>query len=326
MNSFLGLEVYYNIPLSLFTTFRIGGKAKILAIAHNKNELIKIISIAREKKLPFLIIGQGSNLLFSDEGFDGLVIINKSKEFKWKSKDLIEIESGITLEELFYYTWRRGLSGIEYLAGIPGTVGGAVRGNAGAYGHSIGELVREVKLLGQKGNINAIPASEVKFSYRNSTFKQGNFIGEVIVSVTLQLKPALDKIKLLKVREMDLQRRATSLPSLPSAGCIFKNPIICDTCKRQEIAIFLNVKEEELFKDNKMSVGKVIELLELKGKQIGDAMVSNLHGNFIVNCGKASASEIKELIFFIREEVKKQLDILLELEIEIFPPPKFNSL
>ncbi|MBM3250617.1 MAG: UDP-N-acetylmuramate dehydrogenase [Candidatus Nealsonbacteria bacterium] len=289
--------------LSEHTTFKIGGPAKYFFIAKNKNELIEAIKWAKEKKLPLFVLGGGSNVLALDQGFDGLVIKVQSSNFKiftpHQSKDwcgakskIIYAEAGAGIKDLVELTERKSLTGFEWAAGIPGTIGGAVYGNAQAFDGKMSDAIKSVEILDAKNfKIKNLLKKQCQLSLKNSIFKKNKDF--IILSVILKLKKG-DKRKIQKkIKEnLDLRRRRHPL-NFPSAGSVFIN------------------------KSKKFPSSFLIEQCGLKGKRVGDAYVSEKHSGFIVNLGKAKAKDILELIKIIKKEVRKKFKINLKEEIRM---------
>ena len=295
-----------NVSLKNYTTFKIGGPAKYFFETKNKKDLIKAILVAKSKKLPFFILGGGSNLLVSDEGFRGLVIkILFSKSYFLNSQ--ISAEAGTILAELLSATLNTGLTGLEWAAGIPGTVGGAIYGNAGTFKKSMKDITKTVTVLeikNQKSNIKNLRNKDCKFCYRNSIFKQKKNL--IILSATLQLKKG-NKLKIEKrIKEYLNYRKETQPLNFPSAGSVFKNP--------------KNFSAGELGEEDKSSslsfaAARLIEECGLKGKRIGNVKISEKHANFIVNLGGGKAKDVKKLINLAKKKIKEKFGITLEEEI-----------
>ena len=288
----LGLAVKTNEPLASHTTFKIGGPADFFVEVEEEEKLLKLIKLLKELKLPYFILGGGSNLLVADEGFRGVVVKIANCELPALpaggriANFKIIAGAGVSLGRLVELAAKNSLTGLEFAAGIPGTVGGAVRGNAGAWGQAIGDRVKRVKVLTPQGEIKWIGASDCHFSYRQSRFKKTK---EIILEVELELEKG-NKKEIQEKISQNLAKRATQ-PKEPSAGCIFVNP-------------------------KPLVAGELIDKCGLKGKRIGDAQISPKHANFIVNLGKAKAADVNKLIKLIKEKVKEKFGV--ELEEEIF--------
>ena len=300
-----------HILLKNHTTFRIGGKARYFFIANNKKELIKAVVAARRCKIPFFILGWGSNVLFLDSGFKGLIIQLKNKKYEFK-KNKIYTESGVSIETLVKESTKRGLSGLEWAGGLPGTLGGAVRGNAGAFAGEIKDSVLQIEFLDENNNVKNFSKENCKFSYRNSIFKDKEFI---ILSCVLKLKKG-DKKELIKIAKDHIAYRKERHPlDYPNAGSIFKN------CDFEKIPLAIKKIFYEFIKTDPFPVvptAIIIAKSNLVGEKIGKAQVSKKHSNYIVNLGDARAKDVKKLIKAVKNKVKNKFKIDLEEEIKIF--------
>lgn len=301
-----------NILLAPYTTFKIGGKARYFYVAKNTAEIKKAVEFAKGLNLPYYIIGNGSNILVSDRGFDGLVIRVMNLNFEIADKGLY-VESGITLNKLVIDSVKEGLTGLEWLIGIPGTVGGAILGNAGAFGYSLGDVVESVKVL-DPDNLKeeTLSAKECDFSYRNSIFKTKKYI---ILGATLKLKKG-DKEENERMIKEYIAKRQGKHPAGPSAGSVFKNPLIKENQKAFK-GILKRYPEAEKFKETgKIPVGWLVEEYGLLGKKIGGAKIPDVHGNFIINTGNATAEDVVMLISLIKQKIRVNFNIQLEEEIQ----------
>lgn len=293
---FLGAELQRSIvgqvlleePLSRHTTFRIGGPADLLVLPANREDIEICLKFSREKGLPFYIMGNGSNLLVREKGIRGLVI-KTTRLSQVEVKDLsIRAEAGALLAKVLSMAQKAGLSGLEFAAGIPATLGGATVMNAGTPEGFLGEVVLKVEALDAEGRFLFLNGRELGFGYRKSRLKGS---GQVIVTVVLSLQPG-DPEEIARVIADRLALRQQKQPlAWPNAGCIFKNP-------------------------PDYAAGWLIEQVGAKGWRQGDAEVSTTHANFIINRGKATASDVLALIERIREAVFRRFGIYLELEIE----------
>lgn len=282
-------EIKTNIPLKKYTTFKIGGPARYFYITKTKKDLIKAILVAKKFKLPFFILGKGGNLLVSDKGYNGIVIKIQNTKYEIQNKK-IKSEAGVMLGKLINAATEVGLSGLEWAIGIPGTIGGAIYGNAGAFGKSIGDLVKEVEVFDLKEEkIKIFKKKNCHFDYRESIFKKNKNL--IILSAIFQLKKRNKKEIREKIKKYLNYRRETQPLELPSAGSIFKNP-------------------------QGFSAGKLIEKCGLKGKRIGNVKISEKHANFILNLGNGKAKDVKKLIELIKKKVKERFKIKLEEEIQ----------
>jgi UDP-N-acetylmuramate dehydrogenase len=306
------LKIKEKIPLKEYTTFKIGGPARYFFVAKNKEDLKNAILWTKKKKLPFFILGAGSNVLFSDKGFKGLIIKMQNLKCKIKNTKIIA-EAGVPLQKVVLKLAKKELSGLENLAGIPGTLGGAIWGNAGAFGREIGDVVKEVEILRINGltswRIEKLKNKDCKFGYRDSIFKRKK--NWIILEATLRLKRGKRKEIEEKIKEILKLRKEKQPLEFPSAGSVFKNVPIEKVSKR------IREKFKEKIKDGFLPAGVLIEAAKLKGFQIGGAKISEKNANFIVNVGNAKASDVKELMEKIKKEIKKKFKIQLEEEIKL---------
>ncbi|MDD5433642.1 MAG: UDP-N-acetylmuramate dehydrogenase [Candidatus Pacebacteria bacterium] len=285
-----------NIPLKDYTTFKIGGKAKYFFQAKSKEEIIEAIKWAQQKQLPFFILGGGSNVLISDKTYNGLVIQAKSQKSKVKIESqnlkVIEFEAGVSLGKVVGIAQQEGLTGMEWALGIPGTVGGAVYGNAGAFEQSMANVVEEVEAVdieNFKFKILSFKQEECKFGYRSSMFKQNKNL--IILSVKIKL-PIGNKAEIeKKMQDFFKIKKQTQPLEFFSIGSIFKNGE--------------NYKAAEL-----------IEQAGLKGKRVGGVEVSQKHSNFIVNNSRGKAKDVIKLVGIIKKQVKKKFNVELQEEIQ----------
>jgi UDP-N-acetylmuramate dehydrogenase len=277
--------------MSKHTSFKIGGNADVLISPRNKEEVLSAVKICSENKLPFYIIGNGSNLLVSDKGFCG-VIIKISKEFSDVSlinDTTIYCDAGILLSSLSAYALKNSLSGLEFASGIPGTLGGAVYMNAGAYDGEMKDVVVSADVLDADFNAIKLTNEELNFGYRTSTIEKENFI---VLGAEIKLKHGnIDEIK-AKTDDLNAQRRAKQPLDIPSAGSTFKRP-------------------------KGTFAGKLIMDCGLRGYSIGGASVSEKHCGFIVNNGNATANDVLMLIEYVQNIVFEKFNILLKPEIRI---------
>jgi len=297
-------DIQENVPLAPLTTFRIGGPARYLYLAKSKEEIIEAVRVVKESSLLFFILGGGSNLLVADAGFDGLVIKVQSSKIKVKNETL-EAESGAILGQVVTDSIKANLTGLGWAVGIPGTVGGAVYGNAGAFGYHLSEVVEKVEVLDENDQVRVLSNEDCQFGYRDSIFKHRPW---VILEATFKLKKG-KAVKSQKLIQEYLSRRKT--PSYPSAGSVFKNLEVRGL--RSEVREQI---PKEKIKGGIVPTGYLIEQCGLKGKQIGGAKISEKHANFIVNLGDAKASDVVELIKLTKEKIAEKFGIKLEKEIQ----------
>lgn len=282
------MKILKNEPLKNHSSFNIGGPADTFIIVDSIDELIQAIKKARQQNQKFLIIGHGSNLLFSDQGFQGTIIKNQSSKIKFNSFQ-VTADSGVVLNRLVKLSLDENLGGLEPFLGLPGTLGGAVYNNAHFQDKFIGDLITQIKILDQNNQIQVFSKTDCDFAYNHSRFQKTN---EIILEVTLDLASSANPelaANAIKIRQQ------TQPLNLPSSGCIFKNP-------------------------TDQSAGKLIDQAGLKGTKIGSAQVSEKHANFIVNTNNATAQDVQQLIKLIQQKIKGKFNIVLELEIFIIKP------
>ncbi|ADR18043.1 UDP-N-acetylmuramate dehydrogenase [Calditerrivibrio nitroreducens] len=275
-----------NEPLSKHCSYKTGGPARFFAEPKNNLELMLIWNFLQEKKLRYLVIGNGTNVLFDDAGFDGLILsLKKLNRFMIIDKNILTAGSGILLDDMVLFSIINNLSGIEHLSGIPGTVGGAIYMNAGAFDTEIKDVLYSVEIF-KDGEFTTLKASELSFSYRKSSIKD-----EIVVSGSFKLNFAKNDPH--KIRDDILNKRGEKQPlEYPSCGSVFKRP-------------------------PGTYAGKLIEECGLKGFSIGGAKVSEKHSNFIINFNNASSKDIKDLISHVKMVVFQKTGIMLEEEVKI---------
>lgn len=313
-------EVRTNISLKNYTTFKIGGSARYFFAAQSKEDLVKAVRAAKKFKTPFFILGGGSNVLVSDKGYGGLIIMNRTLNIPGVPPAVkilnskITAEAGILLGQLVNVAANGGLEGLEWASGIPGTVGGAIYGNAGTKKEFIGDIIKSVEVFDAKpGKVKKLSGKECKFGYRDSIFKHKKHL--IILSCQIQLKKGKSEDVKEKVGKFILNRRKTQPLNLPSAGSIFKNPAP-DASRRRgadpepELSVRYGAGPKGFF------AGELIEKCGLKGKKFGRAQISQIHANFIVNLGDARSKDVKGLIDLVKIKVKEEFGAKLEEEIQ----------
>lgn len=316
------VNLQQNVSLKDYSNYKIGGNAAYFLEVFSKEDLIEGIKNWHEISLDFpdnkkqiFVLGKGTNVLFSDDGFYGLVIKNSIKGIKVYG-NIITVGAGEEVASLLDFCIENSLSGLEWAGGLPGTVGGAVRGNAGAFNGEIKDNLSEVESLNCE-TLETIKRNnkDCKLSYRNSVFKKAA-INEVIISVAFNLKNGNKKEIETKTREKIEYRRAKHPLEYPNLGSIFKNVPIEKFSADQMKTLSQYIKNDPF---PVIPAAKLIFLAGLKGERVGDVMVSEKHTNFIVNMGSGRASEVKRLIGFIKDRIKEQFDIELEEEIMYLP-------
>lgn len=285
-------KISFDEPLKKHTTFKIGGPAKFFVSPADTPDLKLLVTLAKIHKIPVFVLGAGSNILAADRGIKGIALKLNSPFFTKVSNpnksNYLEAGSGLALRDLIQEAKERYLSGIEFLAGIPGTVGGALAMNAGAWGRNIGDLVEKVSIMDYNGRIKVLKKKDMKFGYRKS-----NLAKYIILGACLKLGKR-DKGQICaNIKRYLMKRRHTQSARLPNAGCVFKNP-------------------------PGGGAGRLIDLAGLKGKRSGRAIVSARHANFILNQGSARASDVLKLMSLIKRKVRERFNINLEPEIKIW--------
>lgn len=303
-----------NELLSRHTTFKIGGSADFFIEAKSEEEIIKSLDWAKENNKRVLILGGGSNVLVSDKGWSGLVIKIRLNFLEIAKEDdeyiFLNVGAGVPLARLVLDSVREGWSNLKWAAGIPGLVGGAVYGNAGAYGHSISEFVEEVRGVNiETKESKSFSKQEASFSYRESFFKEND--DWIITSVLIKLKKERDDNGMEEIKERIILRNK-KIPPYPSAGSVFKNIIVADLNEDQ-----LSKISKEMIKGGKLPTGWLIEQCQLKGKEKGGAMISSLHANYIINSDNAKARDVVYLMDLCKKKVWEKFKINLEEEIKL---------
>jgi UDP-N-acetylmuramate dehydrogenase len=288
-----GKNIQFHYPMAEYTTFKVGGQAEALYRAYDIEGLKRVLAYLGRERIPYMTLGRGSNILVKDDGLEGIVILLCGAlsriEEKRKADMSVLAGAGMRLADLLSYCRSSGLGGLEFLSGIPGTVGGAVAMNAGAFGEETAARVKEVHMFDKRGDlvVKSRP-SELVFSYRKLHLEEGSIIVRARFKLTPEAEGSIEK-KFLDY----LKRKKESQPlDYPSAGSVFKNP-------------------------PGNYAGGLIEKAGLKGVKIGGAMISEKHGNYILNTGGAKAKDILDLMYLAQEAVKKETGIQLEPEIRV---------
>jgi UDP-N-acetylmuramate dehydrogenase len=286
-----------NVPLSAFTTFRVGGPAEWFVEPRGSDEIIAALDIAREAGVAVTLLGGGSNVLIADAGVKGLVVHPKSGEVARVDGTRVRADAAVTINGLVRWTIVHGAAGLEAWAGTPGTVGGAIFGNAHFGGRLIGELVDSVDLVTRDGVRRSVPAGEMAFGYDRSRLQHS---GEILLSADFNVTDGEPARLRATARESLAYRKRTQPLETPSAGCVFQNP---------------EPGRDRVPEGIPWSAGALVDRAGLKGVRIGGASVSTTHGNFIVNDGSAQARDIRRLIDRCRSSVRQQFGVELRDEI-----------
>lgn len=290
MNLLKNYEYYENYNIKKYNTYKLEVIAKYLVFVKTKEELISLLKSLKENNIKYIILGNGSNVIFKDNYFDG-VIIKLDKLNKLEIKDnLVYVEAGYSLMKLSREILNYGLAGLEFAGGIPGLVGASVAMNAGAYNKDMAEVVKEATIINENNELITMTKDELEFEYRDSFLKKNKEYICVSVILEMEYGEKCESLELIKSRK---ERRMLSQPlEYPSAGSVFRNP-------------------------EGLSAGKLIEDVGLKGYNINDAEISTKHANFIINKGNCQGKDIIELIELIKKKVYEEYQIELILEQEI---------
>ena len=280
-------SVSFQAPLREYTSFKIGGPADVVVEPADIEDVCLVVQQARARKVPLFVVG-GTNLLIRDGGIRGIVVsLVRLRAIKEEPGDVLYAEGGVGMPTLIGYAIRRSLAGLEWAAGIPGTVAGCVVMNAGTKLGEMKDAVKAVRMVNLKGHIVDLEAGQIPFEYRRALLPRG-----IVVGVWLQLQQGVRSEIERVVKEYLHYRRDTQPLAMPSAGCVFKNP-------------------------PNDSAGRLIEAVGLKGARVGDAEVSTKHANFMVNRGQARAADVLALIGKVRSAIRRRAGVRLELELKV---------
>jgi len=310
-------QIEQNKPLAPFTTFGIGGPADLWFNLTDIADLEPLVKTAIDLKIPFFILGGGSNTIFADEGFRGLIIHMAAKNIALEG-DFIVADAGTLLSQVIQFSLKNGLTGMEKLMGLPGTIGGAVRGNAGAFGVEIKDIFQKARLFSPQKGLHEADSKDIDFSYRTSaikknssgkTAKPGQIIAnqEIILKVWLHLTPATpEKAKTALAEATDIvKNRISKQPKGKCSGSFFKNPTTPDYRSPQP---------------PETKAGYLLEQVGAKGLKVGGVQVSQNHANWLMNTGNGTQKDVLKLVKILQNEVKDRFNILLEPEVQLVSP------
>ena len=302
-------QVEKNVVLAPLTTFKIGGPAQYLFEAKTTEDIKEAIGAATKIGMPFFILAGGSNILVSDEGFKGLVIVIKNTD--WSIDGMkVHAGAGVSVSTLVTETGKRGLSGLEWAGGLPGSVGGAIRGNAGAFGGETKDNLIEVEILDENNKVRMISNKECEFGYRTSVFKKKNWI---ILSATFKLKEGdTEEIKNVAAKNIEYREKRHPL-EYANAGSMFKN------CDVKNIPSEIQEQFKDVIKVDPFSVlptAALIDAAGLKGMKEGQAQVSEKHPNYIVNLRGATAKDVLSLVKKVKTVIKDKYGVELQEEVQ----------
>ena len=286
-----------NVPLAPLTTFRVGGPAEWLIETRSSDEIVRALHLARDARLPVTLLGGGSNVLVSDSGVRGLVIRPRGGEVRAEDNGRVRADAAVTINGLVRWTINHGRAGLEAWAGTPGTVGGAIFGNAHFGGRLIGDLVSSVRLATREGAVADVDRTAMAFGYDRSRLQES---GEILLSAVFVVSAGDPAALRAQARASLAFRKRTQPLDTPSAGCVFQNP---------------EPGRDQVPEGIPWSAGALVDRAGLKGAAAGGARVSPTHGNFIVNEGSATAADIRRLIDRCRQEVRSRFGVELREEI-----------
>ncbi|WP_072773908.1 UDP-N-acetylmuramate dehydrogenase [Desulfitobacterium chlororespirans] len=284
-------RIEHRYPLQKLNTWRIGGLAETVCWPESEEELREIWLKCQEQGIPFRLFGRGSNVLFPDEGLPGVTVISTGLAQSVWDSEWVTVGAGYSLARLSQEAADRGLTGLEFARGIPGTVGGAIVMNAGAHGGSIQDILEEVKILAPEGEVQRLAKEDIQFGYRECSLRDQ----AIVLEGVFHLKPGDPDVIQATMSENLARRKAAQPLELPNAGSVFRNP-------------------------PGGSAGGLIEEAGWKGKRLGGAQVSSKHANFIVNQGNATARDVLALIREIQKDVHHQFGVELKTEVRYIPP------
>lgn len=312
------VQILENYPLSQLTTLQIGGPAKYFTQAKTEEELKEALEYATKKQLPFLVVGGGSNLLVSDQGVDKLIVKNEISSIRQEGQNLV-VKSGTNLQELVDYSINHNLAGLERLTGIPGTVGGAIYGNAGAYGQTISDHLVEVVCLDpnfQECQTVTLGKEDCQFSYRDSAFKSN---GLVILEIEFKLSTRSSNELEKEAEEILAKRVIRYPPGIRCPGSFFKN-IVAETLSQEILA---KIPAEKIV-FGKVPAGALLEMVGAKGDKLDGIYIAPYHANLFVNSGGGTADDFYQLANKYWIKVKERFSVTLEPEVQLINLPKFN--
>lgn len=304
------LKIQKNKTLAAFTTFGIGGVARWFVEVGNEDELCAAVVWAKEKNISYFILAGGSNMLFGDTEFKGLIIKIKLNQWQVVGETLIA-DAGCNLSEMIAQTSLAGLGGWEKMAGIPGTIGGAARGNAGAFGTEMTDVVASLRALhAPTGEVRKFAHNDCNFAYRDSFFKQNS--EWIILTVTVELV-SVDRVRSAQIIDETIaEREKRHLQNVAAAGSFFANPVVSIEIQRK-----FEHDKNTVCRNGRVPAGWLIEEVGLKGKQIGGAQSSEQHPNYIINTGSATAEDVIILTSHIKQRVRDQFGVQLQEEVTI---------
>lgn len=305
LSNHVAADVSRAVPLAAFTTLRVGGPADLYYDARDADSLVDVLVAAHRAEIPYFLLGGGSNVCISDRGVRGLVVHNRCRFVSVGSTSVVDC--GYPFWTLFQKAAQASLAGLEFAVGIPGSVGGALVSNAGAYRQNICDIVREIEVV-ENGERKSVGPEWMEFSYRDSRLRRPEQVDAALIRVTLELKPGSRREILARARDNQRQR-IFKQPWLPSAGSFFKNVI------STELAESLPDLPDSMKKAGVVPAGFLSAACDCKGLRVGGAQISRRHGNFVVNHGDAIAEDIRALTSMVKSRVYERFGIRLQEEV-----------
>lgn len=295
-----------NVSLAAHTTLQIGGSARFLASPATIEEVSKCLIWASENKIPWRVIGRGANLVVADAGYNGLILIMRFDKIEWNPPTAIA-GAGVQNGQLVADALQHNLGGMQWLIGVPGTVGGSIYGNAGGHGWGLGDMVEWVEILTPVGELKRLTKAECEFSYRTSVFKKNP---DWIVIQALFSFPAIDPVAEQKIMAATTNQKNANQPTTAkTAGCMFTNPLADSDKLPDHLKAHIDA-------NGTISAWRLIEEVGLKGKQVGQIKISERHSNFMINLGGGTADQVMQLISLVKQQVRDKLGIQLHEEIQ----------
>ena len=299
-------QVKTQISLAPYTTFKIGGPAKYFMVITTQADLLKVMAWVKRNQLSFYVMGAGGNVLVSDQGYDGLVIVMQNDQLEWTGSTVIA-GAGVKNGQLIAGALHHRLGGLQWLIGVPGTIGGSIYGNAGGHGWGLGDAVVWVETLSPDGDIHRFSKSECQFSYRHSRFKRS--AGQIITQACLKLfrvDPAREKELLAQT----IAAKQSNQPiTLATAGCMFTNPTVNPDRLPADLAKYVD-------SNGQLAAWRLINYVDLSGYRMGQVQISTVHANFMINLGRATADQVVQLISLVKQRIRDKLGIQLTEEIQ----------
>ena len=301
------LDIQENVPLAPMTTFKIGGPARYFAVVRSESEIREALEWVKIKKIPHIVWAGGSNILVPDEGIEALVMCIENQDLSF-FKNTLEADAGCNLLSLIRTASEKGLGGWEKLSGIPGTLGGAIRGNAGAFGPEIKDFVQKVRAFNTgTGDIREFDNAECEFVYRNSFFKRNP--EWIVMRVLIELENVDPKDSAGLISRTIAEREKRHIQNVRAAGSFFVNPVVS-----KEIQAMFEKEKGLHSREGRVPAGWLIEKVGMKGARVGDAVASEQHPNYIKNDGKATAKDVLTLARQIKDAVKEKFGVELKEE------------